>query len=241
MKDNRPPRPAAELFPEALQLSTKQREVLDQLQTYPQGARSVDLAADLGMHVNTVRGHLDELIARGAVHATTSPAQGRGRPSLIFQVRVPDNRVIAREYISLVEVLASMVLDADELSPAALEQARDIGRSWARHMKTEGPAGQPVATADEARDQLYATLRELGFDPAVPEADLGPGVNLELRSCPFVTNGRRPSLAVCAMHEGFLQESVGPAPVRIALRPFHPTGACSVIATDDDAGESTDQ
>ena len=89
MKDNRPPRPAAELFPEALQLSTKQREVLDQLQTYPQGARSVDLAADLGMHVNTVRGHLDELIARGAVHATTSPAQGRGRPSLIFQTTGP--------------------------------------------------------------------------------------------------------------------------------------------------------
>ena len=31
MTDRRHPRPAAELFPEALQLSTKQREVLDLL------------------------------------------------------------------------------------------------------------------------------------------------------------------------------------------------------------------
>ena len=121
MTDPRHPRPAAELFPEALQLSTKQREVLDLLQTFPGGARSSDLAEELGMHVNTVRGHLDELIARGAVRTTTAPAQGRGRPSLIFQVRVPDNRAIAREYVSLVEVLAEMVVGDETPSPEALD------------------------------------------------------------------------------------------------------------------------
>ena len=238
MPDNRPPRPAAELYPESLQLSTKQREVLDQLQTYPQGARSADLATDLGMHVNTVRGHLDELISRGAVHAHTAPVQGRGRPSLIFQVRIPDNRVIAREYISLVEVLASMVVDIESPGPATMEKAREIGRIWARRMaqREDLPAGQVEGgDMDSALDQLQSTLRQLGFDPTIRpgrenKSECSDSVDIQLQACPFVADGKRPSLVVCAMHEGFLQESVGSAPVRLSLRPFYPSGSCSVAA-----------
>jgi len=221
---NVPPRPAAELFPEALQLSPKQREVLDLLQTFPGGARSVDLAEQLGMHVNTVRGHLEELIAHGAVRTTTAPAQGRGRPSLIFQVRVPDNRAIADEYVSLVEVLTDMLIDAS--SPTALDQAREVGRAWARRMASTGEA----STVPEALDLLMARLRELGFDPALLSVDGTDNIDIHLQSCPFVTAGGRPSMAVCAMHEGFLQESVGSAPVRLSLRPFHPAGACTVTS-----------
>jgi len=241
MTDNRPPRPAAELYPESLQLSTRQREVLDQLQTYPQGARSADLAEDLGMHVNTVRGHLDELIARGAVHAHTAPAQGRGRPSLIFQVRIPDNRAIAREYISLVELLASMIVDIDSPSPETVEKAREIGRLWARRMaeREDSPGGavgkDGTDSTDTALDRLHHTLRELGFDPTMRreqgDGDTAPeSVDIELQACPFVAEGHRPSLMICAIHEGFLQESVGSAPVRLSLRPFQPSGACSVVA-----------
>ena len=73
------PQPATELFSESLQLSLKQREVLDALQAFPQGAGSAELAATLGMHVNTARGHLDELVARGAVRVSSLPAEGRGR------------------------------------------------------------------------------------------------------------------------------------------------------------------
>lgn len=253
MTDNRPPRPAAELYPESLQLSAKQREVLDLLQTYPQGARSADLATDLGMHVNTVRGHLDELIARGAVHAHTAPAQGRGRPSLIFQVRIPDNRAIAREYISLVELLASMLVDIESPGPETIGKAREIGRIWARRMaeRVDSPADTPVAEGgdamDAALDRLQVTLRELGFDPTFRRArengtDDPDSVDIELNACPFVAEGHSPSLVVCAIHEGFLQETVGTAPVRLSLRPFHPSGACSVVAdrvdpADDPAGE----
>ncbi|GAB3648369.1 helix-turn-helix transcriptional regulator [Corynebacterium nasicanis] len=227
MSDARHPRPTAELFPESLQLSTKQRELLDLLQTFPGGARSSDLATVLGMHVNTVRGHLDELIARGAVHATTAPAVGRGRPSLIFQVRVPDNRAIAREYISLVEVLAEMVVGEESPSPEAMDKAREIGRAWARRMSDSG-AG--VETIQDALDVLTARLRELGFDPALLAVDDSDHVDIHLQACPFVTDQGRPSLVVCAMHEGFLQESMGSAPVTLNLRPFHPAGMCTVVS-----------
>ena len=227
MTDPRHPRPAAELFPEALQLSTKQREVLDLLQTFPGGARSSDLAEELGMHVNTVRGHLDELIARGAVRTTTAPAQGCGRPSLIFQVRVPDNRAIAREYVSLVEVLAEMVVGDETPSPEALDKAREIGRGWARRM---ADSGAEVDNVPDALELLTARLRELGFDPALLAVDDSDSVDIHLQACPFVTDQGRPSLFVCAMHEGFLQESVGPAPVKLNLRPFYPAGTCTVTS-----------
>lgn len=227
------PRPAVELFPESFQLSAKQREVLDVLQTFPAGARSIDLADALGMHVNTVRGHLDELIARGAVSATTAPAQGRGRPSLVFQVRIPDNRAIAQEYISLVEVLTEMVVGHTTPSPEALDKAREIGRSWARRM---ADAGTEVSTVPEALDLLAGRLRDLGFDPTLVAGDDGDStaVDIHLQACPFVTGEGRPSLFVCAMHEGFLQESMGSVPVTLALRPFAPAGACTVVTTQND-------
>ena len=98
------PRSSTELFPDTMKLSPKQSEVLSVLQDFPQGARAVDIAEEMGMHVNTARGHLDELVHAGAVRVITAPAHGRGRPSLIFQVRVPDNRSVAEEYLSLIHI-----------------------------------------------------------------------------------------------------------------------------------------
>ena len=105
------PRSSTELFPDTMRLSPKQSEVLSILQTFPQGARAAEIAQKLGMHVNTARGHLDELINAGAVRVVTAPAQGRGRPSLIFQVRVPDNRSVAEEYVTLISVLIKALAD----------------------------------------------------------------------------------------------------------------------------------
>ena len=68
-----PPRPATELFPESLNLSPKQREVLNVLQGFDGGARAVDIANALNMHVNTARGHLDELGGVGPGAVPTHP------------------------------------------------------------------------------------------------------------------------------------------------------------------------
>lgn len=118
-----PPRAATELFPEALTLSPKQSLVLNTLREFPHGASATELAKRLGMHANTVRGHLEELLAHQAVSQHSAPAQGRGRPTLIFQARVPDTRAVAQEYISLIGHLAQAI------EP---DQAREIGRRWAQ-------------------------------------------------------------------------------------------------------------
>ena len=126
------PRSTTELFPEALNLSPKQREVLTAVQRHPEGAKAGTVAEELGMHVNTARGHIDELVNAGAVNVVSAPSKGRGRPSLIFQARVPDNKAVAEEYITLVEVLTTMLADKEELDDAASAKAIEFGRRWAR-------------------------------------------------------------------------------------------------------------
>lgn len=246
MVDAPAPRPSVELFSDALPLSVKQREVLDVLQTFPHGARSAELAEKLGMHVNTARGHLDELVSRGAVRVSSTQAEGRGRPSLIFQVRVPDNRAVVNEYVSLVEVLTSALAGSGALTPETLEQARQLGRDWARRMNEEG---QTPANEADILEQLYIKLRDMGFDPTVarPADESESHGQLSLHSCPFVTAGKpRPSAFVCAIHEGFLQETTGSCPgqqsgpVSLTLLPYADDGAC-VVRVNKESGTAPER
>ncbi len=236
MTKHTPPRPATELFPESLNLSPKQREVLNILQSYDSGARAVDIANALNMHVNTARGHLDELESKGAVRVETAAAKGRGRPSLIFHVRVPDNREIAHEYVSLIEVLADIVSNQESLSPASLEMAREIGRKWAAEMReAENSSGSPQA--DQSLEVLNSKLRAMGFDPVVRQEDAdGSGAVIGLNSCPFITEtGELPSPFVCAMHEGFISETAGGGRRMIKLTPFDSPQQCGVHLGSDKA------
>lgn len=231
MNKDSAPRAATELFAESYRLSPKQREVLDVLQTFPAGARAVEIAEALDMHVNTARGHLEELVAQDAVRVLTAPAKGRGRPSLIFQTRVPDNQAIAREYITLIELMASMLSreDTDTFAdPELRAKARAIGSQWAQVMGITGRARDEL---DDALAPLIQRLREMGFDPTRSEpaaTDTGQ-VSIALNSCPFIVDGERPSTFVCAVHEGYIQESMGDRhPVELDLKPFRESGACRV-------------
>ncbi|MHA2788708.1 helix-turn-helix transcriptional regulator [Corynebacterium sp. S7] len=241
------PRPATELFPESLRLSPKQAEVLATLQEYGSGARASDVAANLGMHVNTARGHLDELVLKGAVRVTTAPAEGRGRPSLIFHVRVPDNQTIADEYVNLIEVLVSLFDDSAQdgdstgngstpLSEESLDQARAIGRQWAQKMGADDRDWQSV---QDALPLLFHRLRDMGFDPAIESDTSGTSTKkssaeISLNACPFVSEpGKKPSAFVCAVHGGFLEEtacssSSGGHRVKVELLPFKNAQQCAV-------------
>lgn len=219
------PRSASDLFPESLRLSPKQRAVLSALQEFPEGARAAEVAEQLGMHVNTARGHLEELLAQDAVRTVTAPARGRGRPSLIFQVRVPDNRAVAQEYISLIEVLARTLGDSEHPDEESLNRARQIGSQWAAQMSRSGHTWTSI---EDFLGGLAHRLREMGFDPVI-SSQQEDGAELSLYSCPFIAGNLRPSPFICAIHEGFIQESVGPSgPVKVTLSPFDGPGTCAV-------------
>ncbi|KQB86350.1 helix-turn-helix transcriptional regulator [Corynebacterium lowii] len=196
------PRAATEFFPEALALSPKQNLVLTTLREFPEGASATQLAERLGMHANTVRGHLEELIAQQAVSQHNAPVKGRGRPTLLYQVRVADTRAVAQEYITMIRHLAGAIKP---------EQAREVGRLWAR---SEG-----TGTVTE----LIEKLRGLGFDPSLRE----DGTALDLRACPFIQDSTLPHPSVCGMHEGFFQEFLE-APKDATMLSLQANCACTV-------------
>lgn len=191
-----PPQPTTDLMDRAAELSVKQREVLDRLAMHPHGAQVSDIAKEMGMHPNTIRGHLEELLSRDLVNITTAPSEGRGRPSNIFHTRTPKHAAVTREYIGLVRTMAECLTEGDE------EKAREIGRLWARQTH-DSREMQADSTKASQLNALIAILRDLGFDPSYPNQS----GNIGLNACPFTTVGvSAPSSVICALHGGFLEE-----------------------------------
>lgn len=194
-----PPQPTTDLMARAAELSVKQREVLDRLAMHPHGAQVGVLAEEMGMHPNTIRGHLEELLSRDLVSITTVASGGRGRPSKVFHTRTPQHSMVTREYIGLVRTMAECLTEGDE------EKAREIGRLWARQTH-DGREVQAGSTRSSQLSALITILRDLGFDPSYPN----PSGNISLNACPFTSVGvSAPSSVICALHAGFLEELSG--------------------------------
>ena len=226
MVRRRAPRPASQLTAAAAELSAKQREVFHALQAFPDGAQVAELSHKLGMHINTVRGHLDELIAQELVSRRQAHTVGRGRPSHIFTARVPRGSEVASEYIELVEMLTGMLADGD------LEQAREIGQQWAA--KSAGREEDAPADLDEGTEALVRLLRAMGFDPLPREAATAEGTReVGLRACPFIgPDGELPDRTVCALHAGYLDGRA--SELKVELRPFDRLNECGARITEAD-------
>lgn len=246
--DRSTPRAAVTLFSDSLALTPRQQEVLELLQDNPDGLTVNELSEHLGTHPNTLRGHLDELIAVNAVFSETAPARGRGRPRLIFKPRVPDNREVAHEYISLVSTLAGALASHYTDDEEALNAAHQLGTQWARQMEEQHPDPTKRSPSvglnlDSATELLLNRFQKMGFDPeSTPEEG-----DIHLRACPFVTISEdAPEGFVCAIHAGLVDHWLADSPaVESRVLPLIPEGCCTVRlhATEpevDDASEEQD-
>lgn len=224
MDRRRAPRPVSQLTAAAAELSAKQREVFHALQEFPDGAQVAELSRKLGMHINTVRGHLDELIEHGLVARRRAHSVGRGRPSHIFTARVPRGTEVAGEYVELVDMLTGIIAEGD------LDRAREIGQRWAA--KAARRDGDAPADIDEATEELERMLRSMGFDPR-PREDAATETTREvgLRACPFIgPDGTLPDRTVCALHSGYVDGKAGQ--FRVELMPFDRLHECGARITD---------
>lgn len=219
------PRSSSEILADQ-HLSRKQQQVLEGLQNFPDGACAADVAEKLGMHVNTVRSHLEELVAQGAVRSMPAPIQGRGRPAIIYHTRVPSQEDLNREYVGLVHLLIKAAVKNRNLSEDTVREAQEMGREWAR---STGAQRGGVTSPDEVVGLLFGKLRDFGFDPNVIEGE--DGYTFDLHACPFSSQGVSPSPLVCAIHDGYLRELCAPEPdnaLQLKVIPASGPGTCSV-------------
>ncbi|MCO6394327.1 transcriptional regulator [Corynebacterium sp. MC-17D] len=223
------PLPTAELMRRAAELSPKQREVLDALDSFPDGALLSELGKELGIHVNTVRGHVDELAERGLVGWRVASRSTRGRPSHVYHVRTPQHHAVMDEYVTLVETLTETLAGDD------LNAARDFGRAWAQ--RNADRFGEPPEDFEELATAVLRSLREMGFDPLVREADGDTSVEVGLQACPFVAaDGTPPAATICALHQGFIDATIGPH--HLDFMPFDAAGQCGARLVNRSASRS---
>ena len=142
-----------------------------------------------GMPENTVRGHLDRLLADGHVTRSRAPAEGRGRPAWLWR---PTRHGAASPYAALAGVLAG-TLAAAGADPAAL--AHRAGRTWGAELAADRPE---TARPAPARRVVLEAMDAQGF---APEDD---GRRIVLHRCPLLEAAGRHPEVVCAVHAGMI-------------------------------------
>lgn len=185
----------------ALASPVRQR-VLDVLSAAADAPTAQQLAAALGLHVTTVRFHLEHLEQAGLVVREVRHAARRGRPGVHFRaVGLDAGQARDRMIEALAEALAS--------GGPGQRESRAAGRRWAEQLPAPtGSPGEAIAT----------TFARLGFDPE-PAGD-----TIRLRACPFRDAARRHPEVVCQVHlglaQGLAQRSPHGAGLRVGLAAF---------------------
>jgi predicted ArsR family transcriptional regulator len=180
-----------------------------------------ELAAAVGLHVNTVRSHLRVLERAELVTRATEPRSEPGRPRVLYTAAARARTRASEQYGLLARMLASFIA-ANVPDPAAA--AEETGRQWGRHLGSS-PAPFTVVTEAEARQSLVELLDELGFAPRLGDV---PG-EVELRSCPFRDVAEAHPEVACSLHLGLMRGAMAKleAPVSVdELVPFVEPDRC---------------
>lgn len=197
--------------------------ILESLRRSPRGLTVQDLADGLGLHVNTVRFHLDRLLETGQVARSAQPRDRPGRPQLIFTARPgPHLHGAQRDYRLLADLLTGLVA---ELGADAAPRATAVGRRWGAAMTRAAAVERPVDEVG-ARAELLRILGDVGFAPEVgPDDDR----RVLLRHCPFLEAAAAHPDVVCSVHRGLMDGALAEmdAPlVTERLIPFAEPAGC---------------
>lgn len=168
-----------------------------------------------GLHVNTLRDHLDVLVAAGLVRRRRAAPQGRGRPAWLYSVSGRARSGAVAEYAGLAAVLAELVArTSDDPSSAAVAAGTAWGERLAEGRDQDG---------QEPRQAVLELLEDLRFAPE-PE-----GEEVRLTRCPLLEAAAAHPDVVCGVHLGIVRgalERLGADPTGTRLVPFAEPGAC---------------
>jgi predicted ArsR family transcriptional regulator len=165
-----------------------------------------------GLHPNTLRGHLDAIVAGGNASRIASRSGGRGRPAWSYLAREPEYAALAMALASGLdhgpasEADTSPAMDPGErptLDPAAVRG----GRAWGERLRSQ------LGAVEDGRERVLLALAHTGF---APEAS---GDRVTLNACPILEAARSHPAVVCAVHLGLVEGVLGADGARLQPRP----------------------
>ncbi len=171
-----------------------------------------ELAEDTGVHVNTVRFHLEVLAKAGLVSSEFEHRPQRGRPRQVWRATATAAPSPEEGYRMLAEVLAGY-LQASVQDPGQLGLA--IGTLWGTQLSSA-----PVENQRQGLDRVVDMLARLGFSPE--RVETSDETQLQLHSCPFLEVARGNSRLVCSAHLGLLRGALAEAGVPLTAKTLEP-------------------
>jgi len=195
--------------------------VLEALQASDGPTALAQLSEETGLHPNTLREHLEALVARGYARRRRATPSGRGRPAWLYEATEPEVGAAGSEYAGLAATLAAHI---HRTSSDPHEDAVAAGRVWGHDLASRsGPPEGPGAA--EARRKVVRLLDDVGFSPETDER----ATTVRLTRCPLLETAKEYPDVVCGVHLGIARgalEEYGADSTRTDLLPFVEPGAC---------------
>jgi len=148
--------------------SSSRAQLLAILQSTDSEFSIEELSHHTGLHVNTVRAHLDVLVAGGHVERTHGEPKGRGRPPFAFRAAGESRS----PFDDLARTLTEALVGANQP-----ELAHKTAMRWAEKL---GPLPSSD-TPDEAVGHAVEALRTVGF--TAEASTLGDSITIS--TCPY--------------------------------------------------------
>ena len=156
------------------------------------------LADQLGLHLTTVRAHLDVLVDAGLATSHSEDRATPGRPRRLYEAAGdPPTVVEASGYLLLAEMLAGQLAGT---SSDVAREAQRAGREWGTYL-VERPPPYTTTPNGAARAEVLRLMDRLGFQPELTD----DGSRILLHRCPFLDVARRHPDVVCSLHLGIMQ------------------------------------
>lgn len=201
----------------------RRRDVIELFRASRRPLTAHDVAAEIGLHLNTARFHLDTLVRQGILRREDGQSDRPGRPRTQYLLVPGMDRGGTRNFKLLAEMLLTHLATAQDPTAAAV----DAGAQWGRYLVQPPAPGQRIATG-VALERLVDLLADVGFQPhsAIGEHDESL---INLRHCPFLELAETHQDLVCAMHLGLMRgalERLGASLHAETLTPFADPHTC---------------
>jgi predicted ArsR family transcriptional regulator len=220
----------------ALMASPVRRALVDALEQQAHdapvdpGMTAAELAPRVGLHVTTVRFHLDQLVAAGVLNSEFRRQVGAGRPRKIYLLTAKPQASDGHDPLRLLTALLVEAMTAgvkgEPVTPV------EAGRRWAReHLpvhENRSRAETPGTWLARVGEMIDA-LEDWGYHPELSTSEGGRAAEVVLTDCPFFDLARDNEAVVCGVHQGLIVESMrrfGETGTEVSLEPFVAPNRC---------------
>lgn len=226
---------------EALLVSPVRRSIVAALAAEAPGLDAEHTAAALaeavGLHVTTVRFHLDRLVAAGLVTTGVRRRAGAGRPRKVYSL-VPVTAGDERTEVESLRLLSGLLVEALTVGDEGRRLTpHEAGRRWALEHVPVAADDRPAESAGRwlaKLGQMVEVLEEWGYTPEVSTRDGGRTADITLSHCPFLDLARANQAVVCGIHRGLIAgslERLGERGVHVSLDPLVDPVTCLAHVT----------